>query len=104
MSMPVTPHATELDKRLTDERNSLHMDPSQLANTRYRIDALVHGAEAERLAAHGRQLHREEHEAHPGFDHAHPANGVRRALGHALIVVGAAIAGAQVEPGARRAA
>ena len=80
------------------------MDPRQLADTRYHIDSLVQAAAAERLAAHGRRLHREEHAAHPTFDHPHGANGVRRALGHALIVVGAAIAGSQVEPRARRAA
>jgi len=80
------------------------MDPSQHANTRYHIDSLVEAAAAERLAAHGRRLHEDEHLAHPTFDHRHDANGVRRALGHALIGLGAAIAGSPVEPQARRAA
>ena len=80
------------------------MDPSQHANTRYHIESLVEAAEAERLAAHGRRLHADEHLAHPTFDHPHVPNGVRGALGHALIGLGAAIAGRPAEPEARRAA
>ena len=80
------------------------MHPSQLDNVRYHIDSLVEAAEAERLAAHQRRLHHDEHVAHPEFDHPHVANVVRRAVGHALIGLGAAIAGSRIENEARRAA
>jgi hypothetical protein len=78
--------------------------PDQIANVRYHIESLVEAAEAERIAAHQRRLHREEHETHPGLDHAHGGNALRRAVGHALMGLGAAIAGSRVEPEARRAA
>lgn len=74
----------------------------QLSHARDHIHALMEAAEAERLAAEQRRLHREEHELHPAVDHAHEPNGVRRVVGHALIGLGAAIAGGTTRGEARR--
>jgi len=81
------------------------MNPIQRhANVQYRIDSLLAAADAERLAALQRQVHVEEHAVHPSLGHSHAPTGIRRMLGHALIGLGSAIAGASPDAGARRAA
>lgn len=73
------------------------------ANVDYHIASLEADARAERLAAMQRRLHVEEHAVHPSLDHRHVPGALRRTLGHAIIVLGAAIAGS-ADAGARRAA
>lgn len=62
------------------------------AHIEYRLATLVHEADAERLAAAQRRLHRGEHEAHA-------ATGLRRTVGRLLIGLGTAIAGSNPETG-----
>ena len=76
----------------------------QHANVQYRIQSLVGAADAERVAALQRRAHVMEHAVHPSLAHAHAPHRVRRALGHALITLGAAVAGTAADRGARRAA
>ena len=76
--------------------------PTQDAIVRSHIHSLLEAAEAERIAAAHRRVDREEHLSHPTLDHAHARGGLRRAVGHALIGLGAAIAGSSAEPDAGR--
>jgi hypothetical protein len=101
--MPNLTADASISHDVTSRGRSSRMHPGQHANVRYRIDSLVEAAQSERLAAEQRRLHREEHVVHPSIDHSHAANGVRRAVGNALIGIGAAIAGGG-DPEARRAA